>query len=152
MINVTLRENVRIFLSNYGRELPQSITRAMLEIVARLQAYIRTQKLRGGNPLYQRTGRLSRAVNTNVTTSGNTVTGTVGVGPEAPYGAVHEHGGTFTVREHMSRSIKGRSFSVREHMATFPTRSFLRSSLAENNTMIQNLLQAANQDATQRSA
>lgn len=94
-------------------------------------AHIREERLRGGNPLHQRTGHLERSTVFRMEQSPGIVTGIVAVGKEAPYGKVHEYGGTFTIREHEATSRRGNRFTVREHSATFPERSFMRAGLTD---------------------
>jgi phage gpG-like protein len=149
MITITVG-NVPTVVTNlrgFGERLMTSVNRQMIRIVIELQTYIRTRKLVGGNPLHQRTGNLSRAVNYQILQETDGVVGVVGVDRTAPYGAVHEYGGTFTVREHIATSKKGNPYNVRAHSATYPQRSFLRSSLTENQTNIVNQLTKAVNEA-----
>lgn len=62
-----------------------------------LQADIVGNRLRGGNPLHQRTGNLARNTLREVRQDGATTTGTVGYGKSAWYGAILEgiYGRTF---------------------------------------------------------
>lgn len=136
-------------LEGFGQRLITSLNRQMTRIVIELQSYIRTRKLVGGNPLHQRTGNLSHAVNYQILQETDGVVGVVGVDRTAPYGAVHEYGGTFTIREHIVTSKKGNPYNVRAHTATYPERSFLRSALSENQADIVNkLTQAVNEAIT----
>jgi phage gpG-like protein len=133
-------------LQGFGQRLMTSLNRQMTRIVVELQSYIRIKKLVGGNPLHQRTGNLSRAITYQVQQDTDGITGFVGVDRTANYGAVHEYGGTFTVREHIAMSKKGNPYNVRAHSATYPQRSFLRSSLSENQAnIVKQLTEAVNE-------
>ena len=121
--------------------------RSIRQIVIEGQSEIVRDKLHGGTPLFSRSGNLARAVPQDVEADGAAITGTIGVARTAPYGAVHEYGGTFDVREHISTSRLGNQFTVRAHSATYPERSFLRSWLAENNARIVSEIEQAAAEA-----
>jgi phage gpG-like protein len=109
---------------------------AVAEQAVNLQGYIKTSK-RSGDPLNRRSGTLSRSINVLMQTGANEITASVGTNVE--YAAIHEFGGTVTVREHIRRQTQvfGRELSepievtVRAHPATYPERSFLRSALLD---------------------
>lgn len=72
------------------------------------------------------------------------------VGTNLPYGFVHEYGGTFDIREHLrrltmvfGRPVTPRDVLVRAHKATYPERSYLRSTLHEHEDELSPRLQAA---------
>ena len=115
--------------------LQDALKTTIREQVYALQAHVIARKLTG-DVLHQRTGNLIRSLTTEVTQSGDTTVGILGVGREAPYGAVHEMGGTFnvpqsTVREHIRNGYTVREHIRRAHSATYPQRSFLESSRNE---------------------
>ncbi len=118
----------------------------MLRIVIGLQRYVILNKLEG-QALHHRTGNLERSVvYSEPEESGGVISATVGVTDLAPYGRIHEYGGTVDVREHMATSRNGNPYMVRAHTATFPERSFLRTSLSENEGSItEQIQQAVNQ-------
>jgi phage gpG-like protein len=143
MIELTIVTAADQYFHQVGRKIEESVERAMLRIVIQLQSDIRRNKLQG-DPLHQRTGNLSREITTNDPRSdGGDILGIVGVARTAPYGEVHEMGGTFTIPEHMSTSRLGNRFSVRAHEATFPARSFLRSTLREQESGIREAIAKA---------
>jgi phage gpG-like protein len=137
-------------LAQFGPRLQASVERSIRQIVIEGQSQIVRDKLHGGNPLFSRSGNLARAVQQQVDASGDSIVGTIGVDRTAPYGAVHEYGGTFDVREHISTSRLGKQFTVQAHTVTYPERSFLRSWLAENTTNIEARVEAAAQEAVQQ--
>lgn len=129
----------------------ERIRQACQEFGIEQQSYVREQKL-SGNPLHQRSGDLSNSIHSTVEESprGFAVFVFSLGGREGrlvvPYAKVHEFGGTFTIPEHERRVAapsalvgkpKVRGFkavtvqTVREHTATYPERSFLRSSQLE---------------------
>lgn len=69
------------------------------------------------------------------------------VGTRVWYGAVHEYGGSFTVKGHertisqaFGRPISPRTVSVRSYTANFPERSFLRSGLQDRSAQIRDAI------------
>jgi phage gpG-like protein len=123
-------------LAQFGPRLQAGVERSIRQIVIQGQSEIVRDKLHGGNPLFARSGNLSRAVQQSVEADGDAITGTIGVDRTAPYGAVHEYGGTFDVREHIATSKLGKQFTVKAHSVTYPERSFMRSWLSENRTKL----------------
>lgn len=119
----------------------------------RLQAQVVTTKL-SGNPLHRRTGVLASSINVGgaqtATEFTETDTQIIGrVGTKVRYGAIHENGGTFAVPEHsrtitqvFGHPISPRIVMVRAHSVTFPTRSFLRSTLRDMSTQIRDGIKA----------
>ncbi|HXN32447.1 MAG TPA: hypothetical protein VN894_11315 [Polyangiaceae bacterium] len=114
--------------------LPGTMRKAVSDAVKRewfrVQIAVVKQKL-SGDPLHRVTGVLASSINVGgaqtATSFDETETSiTARIGTRVRYGAVHELGGTFQIPEH------GRlGHMVRAHSATFPQRSFLRSTLAE---------------------
>lgn len=98
-----------------------------------------------GPVLKTKTGDLRRGINEQFEEDDTSITGSAGINSgKAKYPAVHEYGGTFTVREHtrkltmvFGRPVKSvREITVRAHQATYPERSYLRSTLRENEARI----------------
>jgi hypothetical protein len=109
----------------------------MMALTIAMQSSVKANKL-SGQVLHRRTGTLSRAVHQDVTRDDRGVVGRVYVGPEAPYGRVHEKGLTVQVPEHrrtitqaFGRPIEPTTVTVRAHSAHFPERAFLRPTLEE---------------------
>jgi phage gpG-like protein len=136
MIEAIIDSAVLQRVAQFGPRLQAGVERSIRQIVIEGQSEIVRNKLHGGTPLFSRSGNLARAVRQDVEADGSAITGTIGVDRTAPYGAVHEYGGTFDVREHISTSRLGNQFTVKAHSATYPERSFLRSWLAENQSRI----------------
>jgi phage gpG-like protein len=133
-------------LAQFGPRIQAGVERSIRQIVIEGQSEIVRDKLHGGNPLFSRSGNLARAVQQDVEADGDAIVGTIGVDRTAPYGAVHEYGGTFDVREHIATSRLGKSFTVKAHTMTVPERSFLRSWLSENRgEILAQVDQAANE-------
>jgi phage gpG-like protein len=107
-----------------------TMTRLMVELRSRV-----TQKL-SGQVLKIRTGNLIRSVNNSVTRILGVIAGFVRAGREAPYGKIHEYGGTFSVAEYLRQLKSGKQAIVRAHTVTFPQRSFMRTSLFEMQSQI----------------
>lgn len=98
----------------------------MTKFLIYLQTYIKKEKLsapEGYSPdkLHHRTGNLMRAIHWALEESEGVV-GKMTVGNEAPYGKLHEYGG---VVNRVSKT--GKVFTQ-----TYPMRSFMRQSLADN--------------------
>ena len=126
-------EKAVIFLTGSGDRVRAAMRTAFARIAISLQRYIVTQKLHG-QVLKQRTGTLASSVIQRVEESDGKIVAIVqaGGGTAGKYAGVHEYGGTYTIPEHLSVSRLGNQFSVRSHDATFPVRSYMRSSLQEN--------------------
>lgn len=123
------------FLARVGTNINGGLRAFMERVGIMLQAYVLTQKL-SGQALNRRTGKLAGSVNQRVEESNGTFAAIVQAGNLAPYGAIHEFGGLVTIPDHLSASRLGRSYLVRSHTANYPQRSFMRSSLAENQEQI----------------
>ena len=112
---------------------------------------VREAKAKVSGPvLKNRTGTLRRKINAKFEESDASIVGSVGLA--LAYGAIHEYGGTITIRAHTRRMIMAwgrrladapRQVSVRAHTAKYPERSYLRSSLRENETRIKAAIAAA---------
>lgn len=146
-------------LAQFGPRIQAGVERSIRQIVIEGQSEIVRDRLHGGNPLFSRSGNLARAVQQQVDSNGDAITGTIGVDKTAPYGAVHEYGGTYDVREHIRSSslkvkkgkIRFRSGGdVRAHTVTYPERSFLRSWLADNKGDIYAQIESAAQQAVEQ--
>jgi phage gpG-like protein len=160
MISLTLGANSEAIIAkirSYGPGLRATILKAMNRTVYELQSRVQLQKLEG-QVLHHRTGNLSRNITAQVEETQDGVTGIVGASSVAPYGAVHEFGGTFSIPEHMAHWEKGpgngriarvSSWPVRAHSATFPERSFLRSALRESNELIKTRMDEAVRESLQ---
>jgi phage gpG-like protein len=112
-----------------------------------LAAYIKTQKL-SGQVLQRISGKLAGSVGYRVTQSGGDFNLEVYAGgDEAPYAIVHELGGTIQIPTHLSASRLGRQFTVQAHSAKYPQRSFMKTSLEENEDAIAQKIQEAVQAA-----
>jgi hypothetical protein len=130
-------------------------------VLGYLRAAVRTETLNlvrlakekvSGPVLKTKTGTLRRGINALFEETETSITGRAGIGKEkAKYPAVHEYGGVFTIREHLRRLTQAfgrlvkvpRQISVRAHTATYPERSYLRSSLRENESRIREALAKA---------
>jgi phage gpG-like protein len=112
----------------------------------RLQAEVVTDKL-SGDPLHRRTGNLASSINVDVTDESDRIVARIGT--KVGYGRVHEYGGTFQIPAHtrtlttvFGRSVAARTIDVRAHTATFPERSFLRSTVREERTAVLSAIRA----------
>lgn len=150
-------ERVEAKLKSVGPRLLRELLPAMNAQMLALESYVKTRKLEG-DPLHHRTGKLQSSVQAlpAVVDAGVIAGGVYQAQAVAPYGIVHEYGGTFEIPEHTRRigfDARGRRVKlltrhglvsqrkqiasvgegiVRAHTATFPERSFMRSSLLEN--------------------
>lgn len=106
-----------------------------------------------GEVLNRLTGTLSRSIHERVDEEGSALVGKVGSFAGYPnpkgnqeaagYARINEFGGTYKIPEHQRRmtSIFGKEVepfmqTVKAHTATYPERSFLRSSLRESRSNI----------------
>jgi phage gpG-like protein len=120
------------------RAKPEKLRAGMRSAMQRIGIMVlaTVQRKLSGEVLNIRSGKLIRSAHTFVEEDGNSISAVVQAGALAPYGAVHETGGTFTIPLHMSTSRKGKRFPVRAHQATFPQRAFMAPALEENNAAI----------------
>lgn len=132
MIDVTvpnvdqLRTDLGITRANMLAALKTEIRRIAVDV----SAHVKDKKL-SGQALNVQSGRLRRSINFRVAESSTGVEAKVGTNVE--YGRVHEFGfsGTVNVKEHMRRAQT--AYMVRAHTrrVNLPERSFLRSTLSE---------------------
>ena len=119
-----------------------ALTDAMKRQWFSLQAHVVSEKL-SGQVLRRLTGNLASSINVGGANSASQFTETpaeiVGqVGTKVIYGAIHEDGGTVNVQAHtrnitqvFGRPVTPTEVFVRAHTATYPQRSFLRSSIRD---------------------
>lgn len=137
-------------------ELLTSLTEEMLKQMTKLADYVRANKL-SGDPLHRRSGRLSRSVSGQASSTGTVIVGTIG-SKGVPYAAVHENGGTFQipsfVREQtvaFGRPMIPKQVTVKAHDVTYPKRAFLKPSLQLKAVEIREALRARAMDVLRAS-
>jgi hypothetical protein len=143
-------EKVAFKLSHMNERMKKELKIGMQRITTQLAAYVKDNKL-SGQVLKRRTGTLSRSIKASVQATNTEVTGIVDSRDKgnAPLSYAHyqEYGfqGTENVKQHLRRMNNGSTATVRAHTRSVnhPARSFLRSSLAENQEMIARELNAA---------
>lgn len=144
MIKMTLVGNDRV--EARFRSMPERARESLVNAMKRqwfnLQAHVVSEKL-SGQVLRRRTGNLASSINVGGANSATAFTETpaeiVGqVGTKVIYGAIHENGGTVNVQAHtrtitqvFGRPVTPAEVFVRAHSATYPQRSFLRSSIQD---------------------
>ncbi len=111
--------------------------------------------------LRRRTGVLASSINVGGQGSATEFLDTPGeivgrVGTRVKYAAVHEYGGTFSVKAHdrtvgqvFGRPVNPFQQHVRAHDVVFPERSFLRSSLRDMSGQIRDSIAAAVRSAVE---
>jgi phage gpG-like protein len=129
-------------LAGLPDKMRERLTDAMKRQWFKVQAAVVTGKL-SGDPLHRRTGVLASSINVGGSDTATTFDDQPAqiiarIGTKVRYGKVHEDGGTFQIPAHerrltqvFGRAIEERTVSVRAHTATFPQRSFLRSTLRD---------------------
>ncbi|HWR15166.1 MAG TPA: hypothetical protein VN577_10075 [Terriglobales bacterium] len=139
-------ERVVSYIRNTGRRVVVELLREMERQMIMLRDRVVATKL-SGQVLKNRTGTLRRSQHYSVTQTETSITGIVSTDPAASkYGAVHEYGGSYTVRAHLRKG-----HLVKSHTVTFSERSFLRSTLRESTPGIMDGLRAAVQRAIKES-
>lgn len=137
------------------RDMPAEIRSKLFKAVQAqwlgLQAHVVRDKL-SGQVLKRVTGNLASSINaggvdslSEMKQSPDEITGIVGT--KVRYAAIHEYGGTVTIPTQRRTSKLGKSYTVRAHKATFPERSFLRSSIRDRATQIRDAIQSSVQAA-----
>lgn len=152
-MSFTLTHNAEVVaarLRGRGANMRQSVRQCFARIALWLQRDIQTNALEG-QVLHHRSGKLIGSIRQWTEVGDREITTIVqGGGGVAPYGEIHEYGGTFTIPAHMSVSRIGNPFQVREHSATFPERSFMRSRLHEGEPMFLSWIERAVGEGIQR--
>lgn len=150
--NVTGTEAVIAHLDSLGDNVRAALRAAITAQAFDLQGKTVTGKL-SGNPLKRRTGNLASSINVEITEDSSSITGRVGT--NVAYAAVHEYGGTFEIPAHSRRvtevfghEVAAHDIEVRAHSATYPERSFLRSTLRDNADQLREAIAQAVADAT----
>ncbi len=123
--------------------LRRAVTVSAIDVQAKVQAKL------AGPVLNERTHHLHDSIHYEIEDDSSSVTATVGT--NVRYARVHEFGGTVDIPAHLRRltMVFGhpvetvRDVLVRAHKATFPERSFLRSTLREETPAIQDRLEKA---------
>jgi len=117
------------------------IQKGVRALIIKMQSTIQTSKL-SGQVLNRRSGKLSDSLHHEDRIEKGAIVGEVYTGKEAPYAKVHEWGGTFTIRQHTRQTTMGETI-VREHQATFPERSFMRSTHLEFRSPFKQMIERA---------
>jgi phage gpG-like protein len=126
----------------------EEVKKTTLKIGFDLTGYVKSRKL-SGQVLKNRSDHLRASIHPTFTDTDTSSTGIVGTNVE--YAAAHEYGGPYTVREHLrmmtqawGRPVKNpRQITVKAHTCNMPEASFLRSSLRDNLSSIQEQYRAA---------
>lgn len=154
MIRVTVDQKGAVLrLTNLPKKATAALRTAITREVIELANYVKASKL-SGQVLKNRTGNLRRAVRAYPPAVSLTIVrGEVAVDRAASkYGKVHEFGGRVNipaheVREHVRAGHQVRAHMVRAHGATYPERSFMRSSLRDRRAQIVQSIQRAVREA-----
>ena len=144
MLNVTITGLDKV-VSKYEQmpnKIHDGVFRAVTKLALMLEGYVKTQKL-SGQVLNKQTGRLMSSIHNDITDQGTSIIGRVFSAQPMPYAAIHEFGfsGSETVRAHIRTMVFGREvgpFTVPSftRQMNMPERSFMRSSLKENEQRI----------------
>lgn len=161
MIEFEIRGDTEIIarITRTADRIAGEIQRALNTVNTQLQRHIQSDKL-SGQVLKSRTGNLKRSiVQIPATIETGAISGGVGLGSEAPYGLIHEFGGTLQIPEVTPRTARalhwiGKSgeevfaMRARAHDVVMPERSFMRSSFAEFRDRIETQIRAAAVEAS----
>lgn len=134
-------QELSIKFASMPGKLHKALLKTMFKVSSDLEYYVKTQKLEG-QVLNHITGRLQGSIHSTAKDGQDRIEGRV-YSAGCNYAAVHEYGfvGIVTVKEHVRTSVFGRSvpaFTVPafSRSMNMPMRSFLRSSLADNDNKI----------------
>jgi phage gpG-like protein len=146
MITISFNNTDKILIEKFvrmGDKLVGDVAFAMAKEMRNLSNYVKSAKL-SGQVLHNRTGNLRRSVFPfSYMESRTAVVGKVAVGSEAPYGKIHEFGGSFVARRNLKRPshlvtrrggervMTGSPFGIH-----FPARPFMHTSLQERRMVI----------------
>lgn len=130
MSELTITTNAESFIARFAGasdRLHDRMRGAVQRLAIEIQASVKDSKL-SGQVLHVRTGTLRRSINQRVDEDAGNITGVVGT--NVRYAAIHEYGGNRLITQAWGHPLK---YPVWQ---TFPERSFLRSTLAENTARI----------------
>lgn len=135
---ITGTEETAAKLVSKSSAVRDAIAKALEASAIELVAHIKKNKL-SGQVLKRKTGNLSRSINYEMNTSGDTVSASVG--SNAVYAAIHEFGGQTAAHAIHAKAGSVLAFqkggsqmfakSVNHPGSKMPQRSFLRSALAD---------------------
>lgn len=150
-INEAKLQVIRVNLATSAPRMIVAIFKAMEREMITLSQRIKFQYL-SGQVLRNITGILRSSINYRMEPAEaqpdlTVIDGRVGIGNTAPYGLVHEFGGTFTVRPYLRSTSHGLGTWVREHTATYPERPFMRPALAAARQQIADAIGEAMKEA-----
>lgn len=158
MIKITVigSERVAARLEAMPDRIREVLYKAILGQWYGLQAHVVQDKL-SGQVLKRRTGNLASSIHVGGTDTLTTIIQTpqsivATVGTKVRYARIHEYGGVVNVRAHARKSVLGKTYQVRAHQATYPERSFLRSSILDRASQIRDAIQSAVQVAVKEVA
>lgn len=152
-------------LQSLPNRLRKELATSMKRVALQLVGYVQKNKL-SGQVLNVKTGTLRRSIRGVVTENEHSITALVdsraGGGAPVVYAAIHEYGGIIRMKARSqtiyhrlsggevkprfvkkSKSNFARNVDVAAHSITMPMRSYLRTSLAENQGMIEQEVNAA---------
>jgi phage gpG-like protein len=139
-------------IKHLGEVPPRVLGLVRQAVMAETYNVERTAKQKVSGPVLKtKTGTLRRKINSQFTESGDSIVGSVGLA--LVYGAIHEYGGVTRAHVIQARNKKALAFqmggvglvrkSVQHPGSKMPERSFLRSSLRENEARIKAAIAAA---------
>jgi len=139
-------------IKHLGEVPPRVLGLVRQAVMAETHNVERTAKQKVSGPvLKNKTGTLRRKINSQFQDSGDSSIGSVGL--SLVYGAIHEYGGVTRAHVIQARNKKALAFqmggvglvrkSVQHPGSKMPERSFLRSSLRENEARIKGAIAAA---------
>lgn len=160
MITVEIPKDQGIFVKIplMAGQIRKNVDQAVHRLAIELQSYIVRNKL-SGQVLNKRTGHLQQSIQQKVDETPNEITGTVYSAGDVKYAAIHEYGGTihhpggtaYYFNERLGKMVflsnkTAASFNfprTKPHDIVMPQRSFMRTSLAENEDHIVKVLTEA---------
>lgn len=154
MIKVEVDDTkVRVWLDKMPQNIHVKLRQAVDKLTILMQNYVRRDKL-SGQVLNFHTHHLQQSIQRDIEDSPSRVMGVVFNNKTlAPYGAIHEFGGVIPGHEIIATKAKalaflwnGKQMFLKRVMipdVTMPERSFLRSSLSDNQILIREELTAA---------
>lgn len=145
-------------LNSLPQKVRASLKKGMVRAMLGLSRYVKESKL-SGQVLNVRSGNLRRSITYRISDDATSVTGITGTNSE--YGHIHEYGGKTPPHIIRPKTAKALMFQiggqtvfakeVHHPGSKMPMRSFLRSSLREQASMIQKELSMAVNEAVHES-
>jgi len=119
------------YFDQLSERIYNSLVSAIIDVIRELKNLVVLGYL-SGQVLKQVSGRLASSIAEDIEQTADAITGKVVQRYDlAPYGHVHEQGGSFIIPAHIRHLKNGREVAVSSYIMEVPRRSFMEAALQE---------------------